>query len=33
VEDKALLEQELKDAVFLYNSNGFYFYKRLPAAK
>lgn len=33
VEDKKWLEQQLKDAIFLYNSNGFYFYKRLPLAK
>lgn len=30
LEGKAQLEKEIADAVFLYNSNGFYFYKRLP---
>lgn len=29
-EGRAQLEKEITDAVFLYNSNGFYFYKRLP---
>jgi len=33
VDDKIKVEKEFPDAVFLYNSNGFYFYKRLPAAK
>lgn len=30
VENKKWLEKQLPDAVFLYSSNGFYFYKRLP---
>jgi len=29
-EGRAQLEKDITDAVFLYNSNGFYFYKRLP---
>lgn len=33
VEDKEELEKEIADAIFLYNSNGFYFYKRLPSFK
>lgn len=30
VEAKERLKEEIPDATFLYNSNGFYFYKRLP---
>lgn len=30
VEANERLKAELKDAIFLYNSNGFYFYKRIP---
>jgi hypothetical protein len=30
VEGKAQLEKDITDAVFLYKSNGFYFYKRMP---
>ncbi len=30
VESKEQLAKDIPDAVFLYNSNGFYFYKRLP---
>lgn len=30
VEAKERLKEEIPDAVFLYNRNGFYFYKRLP---
>jgi hypothetical protein len=33
VTQKDELEKELTDAVFLYNKNGFYFYKRLPQAR
>ena len=33
VTDKEMLEKELPDALFLYNKNGFYFYKRIPQPK
>ena len=33
VENRENLEKEISDAVFLYNSNGFYFYKRPPTFK
>ena len=33
VEDKEKLEKEFSDAAFLYNRNGFYFYRRLPARR
>lgn len=33
VTGKEALEKELPDAVFLYNKNGFYFYKRTPQLK
>lgn len=33
VNTKAELEEHVKDAIFLYHKNGFYFYKRMPQPK